>query len=160
MVRERTADMVSSVHPSIPVSNCGEKKANKQKTEIRRKAYGKHVYAWEAKWAWEIWFSHLLNMLLEELLQILDVIHSQTRHLGHNVVIRLFKHKTSKVHLVFQLWLWILNNSYKMNLWTQPIDSGVKYKKAHLHLFKHSFRSVGSSWDEMIFPRISILKRK
>lgn len=87
MDRERTADTVSSTQPNIPGSNCGEK-------QIKRKVEDKRLCPWEGKGE-EMCFSHLLNMLLKDQLQIFEVLHSQTGDLEQRQVVKRQQNKVT-----------------------------------------------------------------
>lgn len=78
--RERTADMVNSMHPNSSVSNCEKRR------QIGAKKVGNLMSSWQ-NITEENDISHLLNMLLQNQLQVLDVIHCKTCYLKQKVVL-------------------------------------------------------------------------
>lgn len=90
MDRERTADTVSSTQPNIPGSNCGEKKIKRKVDDNVCVLRGKRRRN----------FSHLLNMLLKDQLQVFEVLHSQTGDLEQRRVVKRQQRKAKQSFLV------------------------------------------------------------
>lgn len=86
MDRERTADMVRSVHPNGPISNCVEGETN---TRERSHPSGPSTMKF---------FSYLVDMLLHKQQQVIEVIKYETGHLKKEKKKRL-SHKRGQTHL-------------------------------------------------------------